>query len=360
MPLTKLKTQPQLKPNTSKPFKTLFFDQEFSLECGDTLPELEISYTTHGTLSPSLDNVVWVFHALTANADPIEWWPGVVGKKQVISPDKHFIVCANMLGSCYGTTGPDSIDPRTGEKYGAKFPLITVKDMVNVHRILMQHLGITKIHLGIGGSMGGQQLLEWASTEPEIFDKICVLATNARHSAWGIAFNTAQRMAIEADSTYQFDYEGAGEKGLRAARAIAMLSYRNQNTYRKTQTDFEDKTDDFKASSYQYYQGQKLSERFTVLAYWYLSKAMDSHNIGRGKKSVRHALKSITAKTLVIGIRTDLLFPFAEQKFIAKNIKGSTLALIDSLYGHDGFLIESDAISDQLQKFIKQIHYENI
>ncbi|ELR72245.1 Homoserine O-acetyltransferase [Fulvivirga imtechensis AK7] len=332
--------------------QSLQLSQEFRLECGDILPELEISYTTYGTLSPEGDNVVWVFHALTANADPVEWWPGLVGKGFLINPDKYFIVCANMLGSCYGTTGPDSIDPRTGEKYGASFPVVTIKDMVNVHKLLRAHLGIDKILLGIGGSMGGQQLLEWSSTDVDLFDNICVIATNARHSAWGIAWNTAQRMAIEADPTFRYNYDGAGEKGLQAARAIAMLSYRNQNTYRKTQTDFEDKVDDFKASSYQYYQGQKLSDRFTVLSYYYLSKAMDSHNIGRGKKSVRHALKSIKAKTLVVGIKTDILFPYAEQKFIAKNIKGSELALIDSLYGHDGFLIETKAIGKHIQTLI--------
>ncbi|MBL6444996.1 homoserine O-acetyltransferase [Fulvivirga sp. 29W222] len=354
MPLTKLKPQYQQASDQQDNLKSLKFNQGFSLECGDTLPELEISYTSYGTLSPQKDNVVWVFHALTANADPVEWWPGVVGKGYFIDPNKYFIVCANMLGSCYGTTGPDSIDPRTGEKYGANFPLITVKDMVNAHRILKDHLGINKILLGIGGSMGGQQLLEWASTDVDLFESICVIATNARHSAWGIAFNTAQRMAIEADPTYQYSYEGAGEKGLQAARAMAMLSYRNQNTYRKTQTDFEDKVDDFKASSYQYYQGQKLSNRFTALSYWYLSKAMDSHNIGRGKKSVRHALKSVIAKTLVLGIRTDILFPYAEQKFIAKNIKGAEFGLIDSLYGHDGFLIEAKAITKQIQTLLNK------
>lgn len=348
MPLTK--SLPKFQQKHS--LQSLQLNQEFELECGDILPELEISYTTYGTLSPDGDNVVWVFHALTANADPVEWWPGLVGKGFLINPEKYFIVCANMLGSCYGTTGPDSIDPRTGEKYGVNFPVVTVKDMVNAHKLLQSHLGINKILLGIGGSMGGQQLLEWSSTDVDLFENICVIATNARHSAWGIAWNTAQRMAIEADPTFRYNYDGAGEKGLQAARAIAMLSYRNQNTYRKTQTDFEDKVDDFKASSYQYYQGQKLSNRFTVLSYYYLSKAMDSHNIGRGKKSVRHALKSIKAKTLVVGIKTDILFPYAEQKFIAKNIKGSELVLIDSLYGHDGFLIETNAIAKHIQTLI--------
>ncbi len=328
------------------------YDQEFSLEGGGSLPELQIAYTTYGTLSPARDNVVWVFHALTANSDPFEWWPGLVGENDLINPSDHYIVCANMLGSCYGSTGPDHIDPSTSEKYGFDFPAVTIKDMVNAHKLLRQHLNIDRIYLGMGGSMGGQQLLEWAAGENDLFENICVIATNARHSAWGIAFNTAQRMAMEADPTLYSNGKGAGEKGLKAARAIAMLSYRNQNTYRRTQTDFEDKTDNFKASSYQYYQGDKLVKRFSAHAYWHLSKAMDGHNVGRGRKSVRQALKAINSNTLVLGIRSDILFPFAEQKFIAKNIRGAVFQMVDSLYGHDGFLIETEAIEKHIADFL--------
>ncbi|UII21903.1 homoserine O-acetyltransferase MetX [Fulvivirga ligni] len=350
MPSTQFIDEQDIKtPNLN----TYTYDQEFSLECGETLPGLEISYTTYGKLSPAKDNVIWIFHALTANADPMEWWPGLVGKGDFIDPDKYFIVCANILGSCYGTSGPASIDPATGKIYGFDFPLVTVKDMVESHKLLKTHLGIEKIYFGIGGSMGGQQLLEWSCSEPDLFENICVIATNARHSAWGIGFNTAQRMAIEADPTYKDKTPDAGKKGLQAARAVAMLSYRNQTTYRKTQTDFDDRVDDFKAASYQYYQGQKLSDRFSTASYWYLSKAMDSHNIGRGKKSVPHALKAITARTLVVGIQSDLLFPAAEQKFIAKNIKDAQFIIIDSFYGHDGFLIETEALTKEIKNFLK-------
>lgn len=332
---------------------TIFhYDQEFTLEGGASLRGLKIAYTTYGKLSAAKDNVVWVFHALTANADPFEWWPGLVGKDDLINPEDHYIVCANMLGSCYGTTGPDHDDPETGQKYGLDFPTVTIKDMVKAHRLLKDHLGIDKIYLGIGGSMGGQQLLQWAVEENDLFENLCAIATNARHSAWGIAFNAAQRMAMEADPTLNERYEGAGENGLKAARAIAMLSYRNQNTYRKTQTDFEDKIDDFKASSYQYYQGEKLVRRFTSHAYWYLSKAMDSHNVGRGFSSVPNALRSIKSKSLVIGLRSDMLFPIAEQRFVAKNMKNASFEMVESLYGHDGFLIEAKVIGKHLKEFL--------
>lgn len=341
MPLTPLKQANQQLSD----YSVFSYNQKFSLECGATLPELEITYTTHGRLSEKKDNVVWVFHALTANADPTQWWPALVGAKKAIDTEKYFVVCANILGSCYGTTGPTSINPITGKKYGIHFPQVTIRDMVKAHQLLQQHLGIEKIHLGIGGSLGGQQLLEWAVTDTYRFENICAIATNGRHSAWGIAFNETQRMAIES--------AGFAQKGLETARAIAMLSYRSQNTYRKTQTDFDDKLDGFKASGYQRYQGLKLSDRFDATSYYLLSKAMDSHNIGRNRKSVRHALRVIKSKTLVLGIKSDLLFPFAEQKFLSKNINGASFALIDSLYGHDGFLIESEIIDKHLKKFLK-------
>jgi len=326
---------------------TLESDKVFSLESGKALSRLTIAYTTHGQLNDDKSNAVWVFHGLTANADPVEWWPEFVGENKLIDTNKYFVICANVLGSCYGTTGPKSKNPETGDTYGSDFPLVSVKDMVRAHQLLQKHLGINKIYLGLGSSLGGQQLLEWAVTESERFDNVVVIAANAKHSAWGIALNETQRMALEAG-----DFKS---KGLEAARAIALLSYRNQDTYRKTQTDHDDKLiDDFKASSYQRYQGLKLSNRFDSYSYYYLSKAMDSHNIGRGRKSVRHALKTISCKTLCIGIKSDLLFPVGEQKFIAKNIKGSVFKSIDSLYGHDGFLIESEAIGKILKDFLNR------
>jgi homoserine O-acetyltransferase len=349
MPLVKSKVK---KPLVSK-VQFFSYDQKFELENGSSLAELKIAFTAYGELNAQKSNVVWIFHALTANADPTEWWPGIVGKGLAIDTDHYFIVCANILGSCYGTTGPDSLEKNSEEKYGRDFPLVTLKDMVKAHDLLRIHLGIEKIFFGIGGSLGGQQLLEWNVTSPDIFENNCIIATNAHHSAWGIAFNAAQRLALEADPTFSYKYEGAGEKGLIAARAIAMLSYRNQNVFQKTQSDFDEKLDGFKAESYQKYQGEKLVKRFSPHSYWTLSKAMDSHNIGRGRKSPQNALQAVTAKTLVIGIKSDLLFPYAEQRFIATNIEGADFQLIDSLYGHDGFLIESKIISKHILKFLK-------
>lgn len=327
---------------------SLHVNEPLRLEGGDTLHGLRIHYTTHGRLSARKDNVIWVCHALTANANPVEWWPGLIGENCVLNPDEHFIVCANILGSCYGTTGPADAS-ENGEKYGLDFPEITVRDMVRAHELLRQHLGIDRIRLGIGGSMGGQQLLEWAILQPDLLENMCVIATNARHSAWGIAFNAAQRMALESDPSFFTKETGAGKKGLEAARAIAMLSYRNQKTYNSTQTDGEPVSSSFRAESYQRYQGEKLSKRFDAHAYYYLSKAMDSHHVGRGRESLEQALGQIRTRTLAIGIASDLLFPVEEQEFIVQHVPDARLEVIDSMYGHDGFLIEVEQIGGLLR-----------
>ena len=332
--------------------QTYSYQQPFQLECGLILPQLEIGYTTYGQLNAERNNAIWICHALTANSDPMEWWPGLVGPGKLYDSNEHFIVCANMLGSCYGSTCADSINPETGQRYGLAFPLITIRDMVRAMQILREDLGISKVKLATGGSMGGQQVLEWAISEPNLFEHVCVIGTNAKHSPWGVAFNEAQRMAIEADSTLLDTGVEAGRKGLQAARATAMLSYRNYEAYHRTQMETEEKLNDFKASSYQRYQGLKLSRRFSAMAYLTLSKAMDSHDVGRGRQGVASALAQIQAKVLVFGIETDFLFPIREQKVLHQLIPDSELFVIDSPFGHDGFLIEFDQITDRVRVFM--------
>lgn len=308
-------------------------------EQGFDIKPVEISYCTYGTLNAQRSNVIYVCHALTANADVADWWPQMVGDGLVFDTTKYFVVCANILGSCYGTTGANSINPATGERFGTTFPHLTIRDLVKAHQLLVQHLQIDTIHLLCGGSLGGQQALEWSIQQPDFIKNLFLIATNARHSAWGIAFNEAQRMALSAK-----------DGGIETARAIAMLSYRSYKAYEATQTDEEDKTDNFLAASYQRYQGEKLKKRFDADSYYTLSKAMDSQNVGRGRGDVAAALSVVKAKTLAIGISTDMLFPVQEQKLIAENIPRAVFEEIESLYGHDGFLIETEKIS----KLIKQ------
>ena len=327
---------------------------DFSLENGSFLTDPVIAYHTFGNLNEDKSNVVWVCHALTANANPLEWWPGLVGEKDLINPNEYFIVCANILGSCYGSTGPKDFNPSTGERYLRSFPLITIRDMVKAHELLRAHLGISKIHLGIGGSMGGQQVLEWAVQQPRLFENICLVATGAKSSPWGIGIRTAQRMAIEADPSFFSSSPKGGWKGLEAARAMAMISYRTDSVYNHNQKEGSEKIDGFNAESYQRYQGLKLQKRFNAHSYYILSKCMDTQDVGRKRGGVQEALKKVKAKTLVIGINSDLLFTKNDQQVLAHGIKQSQLTFIDSNYGHDGFLIEAKSISTILENFLKE------
>ncbi|NND06110.1 MAG: homoserine O-acetyltransferase [Saprospiraceae bacterium] len=329
------------------------YQHPFHLESGEILREVALGYTCYGELNDAADNVIWICHALTANSDPTEWWPGLVGRGLLYDPNKYFIVCANMLGSCYGSTNPGSIDPSTGEPYGMKFPLLTIRDIVKALQLLKIELGVRKIHLATGGSMGGQQVLEWAIMEPNLIEHLVIIGTNAKHSPWGIAFNEAQRMALLADQTFGSNDVQGGKRGLEAARAIAMLSYRNYEAYHRTQMEEDEKVDDFRASSYQRYQGVKLSSRFSPLAYWVLAKAMDTHDVGRARGGLKKALSSIIAKSLVFGIETDFLFPIREQVFLQAHIPRAQLTVIDSPFGHDGFLIEFDQIANSVKSFLK-------
>jgi homoserine O-acetyltransferase/O-succinyltransferase len=327
----------------------------FTLENGATLSNLEIAYHTYGTLNNTKSNVIWVCHALTANSDVFDWWPGLFGENDLYNPNDYFIVCANNLGSCYGSTSPLSIDNATHKPYYSNFPLTTMKDMAASFELLRLHLGLEKIHTLIGGSQGGQIALEWALLKNDVFENLILLATNAQHSPWAIAFNESQRLAIFADETYDQNIKGAAKKGLTAARSIALLSYRYYDTYNLTQKENNNqKANNFLASSYQQYQGKKLVERFNAYSYVTLLNAMDSHNVGRNRKeTIANVLKSIQANTLVIGLSTDILFPVVEQQFLAKHIISAQYVAIDSIYGHDGFLIETNAIKVAIQEFYK-------
>jgi len=321
------------------------------LENGATLERPDITYHTYGDPSKP---VVWVCHALTANSDVFDWWPGLFGESDLFNPRDFFIVCANVLASCYGTCGPLSMDPKTDEPYFHDFPEVSIRDMAAAHEALRLHLGIEKIHLVIGGSLGGQQALEWNIAMPNVFENLALIATNARHSAWGIAFNESQRMAIEADGTWHKRHKQAGDAGMRSARAIALLSYRNYHTYERFQTNEDSPLKNFKASSYQQYQGEKLSRRFNAFSYYRLSQAMDAHHVGRGRESIEAALSLICAQTLVLGIESDVLFPVQEQQFLADYIPGAHFEEIRSDYGHDGFLIETAALTISLNSFLRK------
>jgi homoserine O-acetyltransferase len=327
----------------------------FTLESGKKLPELKIAYQTYGRLNAKKDNVIWACHALTANSDVLDWWKGLFGKNSLFNPEEHYIVCANVLGSHYGTTNPLNVNPITGHPYYLSFPEFTIRDFVKAHQVLASHLNLDDIKVLIGGSLGGQQSLEWAIMEPNRIENLILVATNAVHSPWGIAFNESQRLAISTDRTFYAQKPDGGSKGLKVARSIALLSYRTYDAYASTQLEsVNDKTDGFRAASYQNYQGEKLCKRFNAYSYWYLSKAMDSHNVGRGRKSIHDALNEITSNTLVIGVENDVLFPTIEQKYLSEHIKNASFHIVKSDYGHDGFLIETNALTNIIGNFLKE------
>lgn len=331
------------------------YNRQFKLESGASMPGLHLAYTTHGQLNHEKDNVIWIFHALTANSDPAEWWPGLVGKDRFFNPDHHFIICVNMPGSCYGSIGPLDTDPETKEPYYHNFPFFTTRDMIRSYQLLKEYLGIRKIKIGIGGSMGGQQLLEWAIEEPQLFENIFPIATNAFHSPWGIAFNASQRLAIETDSTWKNKNEAAGLQGMQTARSIALLSYRNYQTYQWSQLEEDpSKLEEFRSESYQRYQGEKLARRFNAFSYYFLSKSMDAHNVGRNRQGITDVLNKIKARILIISISSDLLFPPSEQEFLTAHIPGAVYKAIDSDYGHDGFLLEYEQIEKAITEFFDQ------
>lgn len=337
----------------------------FTLESGIILSHYHLAFTTYGKLNENGDNVVWIFHALTANSLAEEWWPGLVGPDKIFDPLKYFIVCVNMPGSCYGSISPldqmpslqksNNQDVNNGCWFHT-FPFFTTRDMVRAYQPLKDYLGIEKIFAGIGGSMGGQQLLEWAIEEPELFEFIFPIATNAFHSPWGIAFNASQRLCIESDATWNTDDPKAGMNGMKVARSVALISYRNYETYQHSQFEsHNEKLVNFKSDSYQRYQGEKLAKRFNAFSYYTLSQSMDSHNVGRGRGSAEQALKRVQAKTLVMGIKTDILFPPVEQQYIAAHIRGAEFKLLNSMYGHDGFLLEYKQISKFITSFITKL-----
>jgi homoserine O-acetyltransferase len=325
----------------------------FHLENGEWLQEFELSYTTFGELNEDKSNVVWVCHAFTGNANPSDWWNGLIGERRLFNPAEHFIICVNVPGSHYGSTNALSTNPATGQPYYHTFPLITIRDVIRAFERVRAELGIEKIKFLLGGSLGGQQASEWAVSFPDVVENLILFSTNAIHSPWGIAFNETQRMAIEADPSWESSTPDAGREGMKVARAIALLSYRNYYTYNRTQSRDEGQMDFFRASTYQTYQGEKLIRRFNAYSYWTLTKMFDSHDVSRDRASLEAALARIEANTLVIGITTDILFPPEEQRILAKLIPGATYKEIDSTYGHDGFLIEFETMTKEIKQWMQ-------
>lgn len=336
--------------------KYFTYDKPFELESGGVLPSLTIAYDTFGEMNSERSNIVWVCHALTANSDVADWWPHTVEQGCFLDPDKYFTVCANFLGSHYGTTGPLSVNPETGEPWYGDFPLVTVRDMVRCHQLLAEHLGICHVKLLIGSSIGGFQCLEWCVMQPDFAERAAFIATTPRTKPWASAFNESQRMIMEGDPTFGERSAEAGLNGMATARSLALLSYRGGMAYDKTQEDENPNEAGFvrRVMSYQRYQGEKLRRRFNAYSYYRLSQAVDSHNLGRGRGRVEDVLKQIKAKSLVVAITSDILFPPSDHNILVENLPNVEYHIIDSDFGHDGFLVEHEQLNEIILNFLKE------
>ena len=336
------------------------------VEAGGRLEHVTVAYETWGTLAPDASNAVLVLHALTGDAHAAGpasaghrhagWWDGMIGPGAPIDTDRFFVVCPNVLGGCQGTTGPAS-DAPDGRPYGSRFPRITIRDQVVVEAAMADRLGIDRWYAVVGGSMGGMRALEWAVGFPERVARAVVLAVGARATAEQIALCSVQVRAIQADPRWRGgDYYDAapGEgphHGMSIARGIGQISYRTEVEFderfgRDHQGDERPlEGGRYAVESYLEYQGDKLSDRFDANSYIVLSQAMNHHDVGRGRGGLAAALSRVTAQTAIAGISSDRLYPLRLQYELAELVPTtSDVTVIDSLTGHDGFLVESDAI----------------
>ncbi|KTR24944.1 MULTISPECIES: homoserine O-acetyltransferase MetX [Curtobacterium] len=345
---------------------------------GGRLPSVRVAYETWGTPNAARDNAVLVFHALTGDshvAGPpgpghrtAGWWGDVVGPGRAIDTDRWFVVAPNMLGGCQGTTGPSSVAP-DGREWGGRFPFVTVRDQVAVQAQLADRLGIERFAAVVGGSMGGMHALEFAIAHPERVERLALLATTAQTTADQIAANSLQRTAIQMDPAFaDGDYHDAdpGEgphRGLALARRMALMTYRapdelNGRFARSWQSDVSPLGDDgrFSVESYLDFHGNKFTRRFDAASYVTLTHAMDSHDVGAGRGGVAAALGTVRARTLVVGVSSDRLFPVEDQHRIAAGVPdaldGDRAAVIESEFGHDGFLIEHEAVGAHLRRLL--------
>ncbi len=317
----------------------------FPLEGGGTLTDVTVEVRSWGKHRP---NAILICHALTGDANADEWWSGLFGAGKVFDPATSFIVAMNVLGGCAGTTGPTSARPDGSGHYGASFPAVTIRDMVEVQKAVLDSLGVKELDLVIGGSMGGMQVLEWAIKYPEMVNRIVPIAVGANQSAWAIGFSESQRHAIITDPVFDggnYLLENQPRAGLSTARMIAMTSYRSASSF---DSRFGRKAEGggFAVQSYLQHQGDKLVDRFDANTYLRLIDAMDSHDVGRGRGPTEGILHRVDARGLVVGISTDVLYPVAEVRELAANLPRCRFAVLDSNHGHDGFLVDADALNE--------------
>tara|TARA_R110000868_G_scaffold259361_3_gene517209 strand:+ start:38608 stop:39633 length:1026 start_codon:yes stop_codon:yes gene_type:complete len=332
------------------------FTHSFTTESGFIFDEPEVAYHTWGTLNKNKNNVILVIHALTGNSNIEDWFSGFFAESSPIDLDKHFVICMNIPGSCYGSLNPWSLNPKTGKPYRGDFPVFSIRDVVRFQQLLLDELEISEIQLILGGSYGGMVALEFALMDDRI-KTACLVAMGKSHSPWAIGISEAQRLALHADPVWNggfYEKDNPPKNGLAAARAMAMITYRTpQNYVEKFGRDYNSEKRVFEVESYLHYQGSKLVDRFDAITYDRLTRSMDTHDISKDRGSFKEVLTKLTIPTLVMGIDSDLLYPTYEQKELAHLIPNAIYKEINSIFGHDAFLIEFEQINEALSNYLK-------
>jgi homoserine O-acetyltransferase/O-succinyltransferase len=338
-----------LRELASKQTRTLEIGGEFPLENGDSLPEVTVGYRTWG--EPKADATL-ICHALTGSADADEWWGPLFGEGRAFDPASEYVIATNVLGGCYGTTGPTSVDPRTGTAYRSTFPSITIRDMVHLQAIFLEKMGVETLNMVIGGSLGGMQATEFGVSFPDRVSSVVSIGAGAAQSAWALAFAAPQRASIINDPDFEDGfYDGSGpSRGLATARMIAMVSYRGHDNL-GTRFGRRKSEDGVEVPSYLGYQGQKLVDRFDANSYLTLLDAMDSHDLARGRGDRRELLSRLTVPLLAVGISTDVLFPPHEVRDLADATPNGRYVTLHAPHGHDSFLIETGSVNRMLTDF---------
>ncbi|MDZ7773114.1 MAG: homoserine O-acetyltransferase [Balneolaceae bacterium] len=337
------------------------FEKPFVTESGAVIPQPRAAWRSWGKLNQARDNAVVIFHALTGNCEADRWFGGLFGPGGVLnpagSPDSpgRFVLCINVPGSCYGSSGPRTVNPHTGEPWRASFPEITIRDMVCFQQRVLDLLEITGVELAVGGSMGGMQVLEFCLMDRRARAGV-VLAAGAAHSPWAVALNHTQRLAITGDPSWRggdYPEDDPPRRGLSLARQIAMNSYRAPSDYRRKFGRERRSDGRFQVESYLEYQGDKLCRRFDAVSYLRLSRAMDSHDVGRGRGGLADALSRVQIPVLVAGVSSDGLYPAEEQRELASLLPRGQYTEIDSPHGHDAFLIEFGKMNQIIASFLE-------
>ncbi len=326
----------------------------FILESGEHLDEVTVAYRSWGNVANATHRAILICHALTGSADVESWWPGLVGPGGAFDPARDYIVCTNILGGCYGTTGPVSRRPGSSARYRADFPRISVRDMVHLQRRLLDHLGVRKLELVTGPSLGGMQALEWAALYPDRVTSIVPIGVGGKHSAWCIGMSEAQRAAIYADADWNDGYysdDRPPRQGLAAARMMAVCSYRSWSSFQRRFGREECADGEYQVQSYLRHQGQKINDRFDANCYVRLTQAMNDFDLSRGRGNYIDVLEGICQRALIVSVSSDILYPAHEQALLAKHLPNARYEILESDYGHDGFLVQTGELSKLITEF---------